>query len=552
MGIGGVIDKAIGVFAPAWAAKRMVARATMTQIESYTGGKTGYEAGRLNRLTKGRNGGRSNENSIPWDQIERLRWMAWNLYRNDPHARKIVRTLEAKVVGRGIQPRSVATKVDGTPHTEFRTKAASLWSQMAGRIDYAGLPGRGGMSLSDIQKLALRSLILSGEVLFKMRSPRGNDVKQRGLAVPKLLQLIDSSRLVTYGAVPRDGNSIYRGIELDSSMRRVAYHVADVHPDEMSQPATAYIRRVGADDMFHLFVSEDIDQLRGVTWLAPVLLPMRDTGDYRANELKASAIAACVVLGYRKATGAKHFGLGNPDAAEPAGELVDSDGNPVTAMQPGMMINLGRDGEIVGFNPARPSTSAEAWNNHMVRTTACGIAGVKPSSLTGDYRHSSFSSERSADNDVWPELECLQDFFATGFCQPIYESLVLAGIESGLFDGIVTAEEFVARRNNYLGAEWQGPVARSINPVDDAMAATLRIKAGVSSPQIECANLGRNWQEIVKQVAEFYQFTSDQGLPEEVANNVMSVDSQDVTDSAADKQEATNNGGADDGETIAA
>lgn len=552
--IGSAIDSLIGVLSPAWAAKRMLARATMAQIESYSGGKSGYEAGRVNRLTRGRNGGPQNENGIPSDQVDRLRWSSWNLYRNNPHARKIVRTITAKVIGRGIVPRSGATNVDGTPHTAFRTRAQQLWAEMGRKIDFSGTPGTGGQSMTGLQKLALKSIILNGEVLFKMRTPYAADIAQRRLPVPKLLQLIDATRLTDLSGIPvAEGNVMYRGIELDSTLRRAAYHIADNPPMEFlaaSMKITA--RRVPAEGVGHLFIAEDIDQLRGVPWFAPCLMQARDTGDYQYNEMKASAIASCVVLGYRKATGARHFGLANPDAAEPAGDLVDGDGNPITAMQPGMMINLGRDGELVGFNPARPSTSAEAWINHMVRTMAVGMGGVKASTLTGDYRNASFSSERSADNDVWPELEDLQDWFAEGFCQPVFEQIVTAGVEAGYFDGIVTAVEFLARKNDFLAAEWQGPVARSINPVDDANAATLRIKAGVSSPQLECAQLGRNWQEIAKQIAEFYQFCKDQGLPEEVANNVMSVDKSDVTQDAASAGQDTSNGGASDGAAVAA
>lgn len=550
--IGTTIDKLIGVFSPTWAAKRILARATMAQINSFTGGKSGYEAGRLNRLTAGRNGGPQNENGIASDQLDRLRWSSWNLYRNNPHARKIVRTIQAKVIGRGIVPRSGATNDDGTPHTEFRTRAQQLWSEMGTRIDFSGLPGRGGQSMAGLQKLALKSVILTGETLFKMRTPYPEDVKVRGLPVQKLLQLIDASRLTDQSGIPvADGNVMYRGIELDSTLRRAFYHIADNPPSEFESRSTTNARRIPASDMGHLFIAEDVDQLRGVPWFAPCLLQARDTGDYQYNEMKASAIASCVVLGYRKASGAKHFGLANPDAAQPAGDLVDGDGNPITAMQPGMMINLGRDGELVGFNPARPATSAEAWINHMVRTMAVGMSGVKASTLTGDYRNASFSSERSADNDVWPELEDLQDWFSDSFCQPIYEAIITAGVKSGYFDGVVTAGQFVARKNEFLAAEWQGPVARSINPVDDANAASLRIKAGISSPQLECAQLGRNWQEITKQVAEFYAFCKTQKLPEEVANNVMSVDKSDVTSDPA----ATNSnqsGGANDGATVAA
>ena len=39
-------------------------------------------------------------------------------------------------------------------------------------------------------------------------------------------------------------------------------------------------------------------------------------------------------------------------------------------------------------------TNAEAWIQHMLRSTAAGTPGTKSSTVTGDFRRSSFSSER--------------------------------------------------------------------------------------------------------------------------------------------------------------
>lgn len=530
--IGRALDSLIGVFAPQRALARMEARATMAQIDTFTGGTGGYDAGKPSRLNR-RKRVPKNENSVPRAMLKMARDEAWELYRNNPHARKICRSLEAKVIGRGLTPRSTATRADGTPHLEFRTAVRKLWNTMAPRIDFAGLPGKGGQSLPEIMKTALRSVILGGEILFTTRPASEDDVRQRRLPAPILLQLIDASRLNSDGVTVPEGHTLYRGIELDADFRRVKYWIEDAVPAEGI--AKQYSRKdYPADKIGHLFVSEDVDQLRGVSWFAPLIIQMRDTGDYQFNELKAAAIAACVVLGYRRSQGSKHFGLTGDDP----GGLVDSEGNKITAMQPGMMIDLGKDGEMDGFNPQRPATSAEAWIQHMVRATAAGAPGVKASTLTGDYRGSSFSSERSADNDVWPELESLQDWFAGGFCLPLFEAIVLAAVETGYFEGIVSAEEFLARQNDFLGCEWQGPIARSINPKDDALSAALRVKGGISSPQVECAKVNVDWQEIVKQIAEFTAFCRAQGLDQAVINNILSVDALDVTPPADGKKPA--------------
>ena len=36
--------------------------------------------------------------------------------------------------------------------------------------------------------------------------------------------------------------------------------------------------------------------------------------------------------------------------------------------------------------------------------------------------------QRSADNDAWPELETVQDWFSCGFVQPVYEQVIRAAM----------------------------------------------------------------------------------------------------------------------------
>lgn len=517
--VGQFIDHCIGIVAPRYALSRLAARQMSWTLESWGGnGPHGYDAGKKTRLTKGWMGANQNENSIPRGQVDQLRWNSWELYRNNPHARKICRSLEAKVVGRGLSPASQAIRKDGTAHIEFREAVAHLWAEIGDELDVRGAPGRGGQCVADLQKTALRAVILGGEVLYsgKRRSPR--DAAERGLTIPFQLQLIHAQRLANISRESGNENEIYQGIELNSDGSRAAYHLFDRHPSE--QGAGMEPARIPASRIGHLYVADDVDQLRGVPWFAAALLQMRDTSDYQYNELKASALAACIVLGYRRSTGQSQFALNAPDNWD----LTDADGNKISHIQPGMFLDLGMNGQIEGFNPARPSTSAEAWINHMIRSTATAVPGVKGSTLTGDYRNSSFSSEKSADNDAWPEIEGLQDWFVWNFMHPVYQEVVRTALLSGYFAGVVTDSEFADNEKAFLAADWQGPVALSINPTDDAKAAALRVQNGTSSPQIECRKLGRDWRRIQRDLDEYMQNATALGLPEEYVSSVFGTE----------------------------
>lgn len=512
----------------------MEARANLNQINKLYGTTKGpYSAANLNRLNALRNVVQK-ENEVPKSRIEFLRAQSWELYRDNPSVRKIVRSLEAKVIGKGMHPESLAINVDGTPNVMFRERAMQLWEELQSGFDARGLPGKGGLTMGCQQRLALRSTILSGDVLYRIKPITGAEQQKRNLPIAVVLQLVDTCRLAEASEIQAinlaDGNTIFRGIELNAANERVAYWIKNTSPtDLVMTPALA--TRVPSDRVGHLFFEEDIDQFRGVPWFSSAILRARRTDDLEYNVLTASAMAACVVATYSKPTGATKLGLNqspeyNATSADGT-DLTDSEGNVVNKIQPGLVVNKGKDGSFDLMSPNQPNMNPEAFVQHLQRGTASALPGTKASTVTGDYRNSSFSSERSADNDAWPEIQIVQEWFAANYCQPQWETILRVAILEGYFDGVVTAEEFQASPGRFCAANWQGPVALSINPKDDAAAASARISGGLSSLQMECAKINVNWRDVLNDVAELYSVAADKNIPPEVINNIMGVDSRD-------------------------
>ena len=393
------------------------------------------------------------------------------------------------------------------------------------------MPGQGGVTFAGQQRLALSATVLSGNCLYRLKPIDQLKADQRALPVPMTLQLIDADRLVDRIQVHdiADSHTFERGIEFDADGERFRYWLK---PQTKNGVTSGEPIKVPAAEMFHLFTEDDIDQILGSTWFAATLIGMRDIGDIEYNYQKSTAMASCVVMGVRLPTGKTRFGL-NASTETQAGtydgtDLTDHDGNAVTKMQPGMIVNLGKDGALESVAPNIQTGNAESFLTHKLRATAGGLPGVKSSTVTGDYRNSSFSSERSADNDCWPEIEALQEWFASGFCQPIFAAVVKAAVAGGYFDGIITAGEFSDSPGRYLAAKWQGPIQLSINPVDDTNAAALRMHHGLSSLQMECAKVSVNWRDVLRDNAELRQAADEADLPPEFINNVFGVDAQDV------------------------
>lgn len=529
-----ILDSLIGYFSPSAGIRRMEARANLKQVNKLLGTPRGpYAAANLNRLNALRSVVQK-ENEVSGSRLDFLRAQSWDLYRDNPSCRKIVRSLEAKVIGKGMHPESIATNVDGTPNTQFRERSMQLWEELQSGFDSRGLPGKGGLTMGCQQRLALRTAILSGDTLYRLKPITQAEQDKRNLPIPLVLQLVDSCRLAEEYEIPSAeiaaGNFIFRGIEFNSNNERVAYWVKNHSViDAAMTPATA--TRIPVEKMGHLFVEEDIDQSRGVPWFSSAILRARRTEDLEYNVLTASAMASCMVAAYSKPAGSPKFGLNQSSESNSTSadgtDLTDSDGNTINKIQPGMVINKGKDGSFELLSPNQPNMNPEAFVQHLQRGTASAVPGTKASTVTGDYRNSSFSSERSADNDTWPEIQIVQEWFASHYCQPIWETVLRTAIMEGYFDGIVSAEEFQASPGRFCAANWQGPVALSINQKDDAGAASARIAGGLSSLQMECAKVNVNWRDVLNDVAELYAVAAEKGIPTEVINNIMGVDAQD-------------------------
>jgi lambda family phage portal protein len=530
-----LLEQAIAFVSPGWALNRAAARATLKQIAGVTGGgSTGYNAGKVNRWTKARQAAPAKENQIPGGQFLRLRAASWDLYRNNPNCRKVVRSLTSKVIGPELIPASLATKPDGSAFTEFRRRVKQLWEDIHIGFDLRGMPGRGGQTMGGLQRLAFRNVMISGEVLFRAVPISASEQLRRDLPIPVVMQVVDAQRLSEHARsdLIGDGNIIFRGVELDPDTgQRVAYWID--RPQYGVSNVTDPIR-IPAQQMGHLFVEEDIDQVRGTPWFSSIIPAAGDTDDLEYNVIKSAAMAACVVLGYRKGTGQRSFGLNQSVAADSSSadgtDLTDEDGNAVTKIQPGMFVNLGADGDLKGFSPQQPTTNIEGFAQHMQRKVAAGVPGTKASTITGDFRNSSFSSERSADNDTWPEVGEVQAWFGDYFCQPLFESAVRSAVLNGYFDGVITAEQFAANSRRLLRAKWQGPVQKSINPKDDVKAARERISGGLSSLQMECAKENVDWRDVVEDARELFAEAERQQIPITVVHNILGVDADDVTE----------------------
>ena len=92
-----------------------------------------------------------------------------------------------------------------------------------------------------------------------------------------------------------------------------------------------------------------------------------------------------------------------------------------------------------------------------------------------------------------------RQWLATYWAQPVYELWLEEAIGRGLVEA--PGWDDPRMRAAYLRTRWIGPGRGWVDPVKEAQAAKLRMETGISTLEDECAEQGRDWEEVLEQRA---------------------------------------------------
>lgn len=496
MGIAEFCDRLVSVFSPTAALHRAVARESLRSLVS----------GEITQNTKYVRNVAEPVGPIDISEIERSRNNAWDIHQNSPTARKAIRSIVSKVWGCGPIPESLTEK-NGEPYTEFRENIQRLFIDWCNKCDIKGLPGYGGMGWCKFGSAVLREMLVGGECFVRFIISSSEESKKRNLPGRLLLESFGSERISEYWEVTNSKNEVYRGIEYGENNKRKFYHVLTNPPNSGRLKENYVTIPVSANDVIHLFLPDRMEQVRGVTCLNSVINTIRDADQLQENEVRSSTVASLFAVVIKKLGG-----LNVPSNTN--GKTRPND----LGLPPGIVQRLDPGEDLHPVNPQRSHNESIDFLDGLRRVVSTGLPGVKSSSVTGDYRRSSYSSERTSDNDTWPEIEQIQQDVIDDFLNPIYFRFVENVISLGLIKG-VSLEDFRADPSNFTRAEWPMPVRRLINPKDEIEASKLAIDSYLSSHVIETSRSGRNFRKVIKDHQEFNKEIKKSSLGEKVIGN---------------------------------
>lgn len=450
--IGELIDSMVAAVSPEWGLRRVYARNRI---------KRSYDAARVDRTNSSWNAPNSSADAALLGKAERVRDRARDLARNNSYARGAIDAIVANVIGCGIVPRPA---LDDEP---TNAKIDSAWKRWC---EHADITGR--LHFCEIQALACREMIEAGENLIHYVSDQ--DMFR---VCPLALELIEAERIATdrdsgigwirTGA--QNGNEIRRGVELTQSGKATAYWLYPNAPNGIYSISTES-QRFDARDMLHLYRQDRIGQTRGVSWLAPAVLWLRDLGIYVENELQASAVASCFGVVIKTVdSGASFGGLGTPDDEE----STDSNGDRFERLQPGLVNHLMPGESIECINPTRPNASADPWIALILRSISVAM-GLSYELVSRDYSRTNYSSNRASALEDRRRFRPIQKFFIWHLCQPIYREFFASCVMNNV-DGFPSMAEFVSNPNYWLSVNWRTPGWEWVDPYKEVMAAKVAV-----------------------------------------------------------------------------
>lgn len=374
-------------------------------------------------------------------------------YLNTPAGNRIVEAWTAALVGKGYQARS--------QHPDKGTARAL-------NDDFEAMA-------NPLLATLCRSLVRDGEAFVQILIDPDGTIRLKLIPTDQ----VDPSLSRDLG----EGGRIIAGVEFDASERIVAYHVL---PEAPGAPFTTYgpTIRIPATDMLHIFDLLFPGQVRGLSWLSPVLLKLRDR-DEASDALLMQLKVASLITGFVKDLDGSGGGFEG-----------DTDGTQLNvSLEPGAMRILPHGTEVSFSQPGQGLSQAVDFLRAQDREIAAGV-GLTFEALTGDLGEANYSSARVGLLEFRRRAEMMQrNLIEAQLLRPLWRRW----IEVQALSGAITATG--AGLADYRAVRFVPPGWSWVDPKNEVSADIEAINAGLKSREEVVAGRGRDIDDLDEELA---------------------------------------------------
>lgn len=374
-------------------------------------------------------------------------------------------------------------------------------------------------------RLAIAGFFSVGEVLSTVEW-----LRDAGRPFNTALQMIDPDRLSNPNDAP-DSSTLRHGIFRNQYGAPQAYSIRMAHPNDPTAFMDTYrwktvpIRKPwGRLQVIHLIEQSRTDQTRGVAEMVSVLKEMRMTKKFHEitlqNAIVNASYAATIESDLPPDQAFDQIGAhdGVPAKLGYATQLLQAiamyqngarnleiDGVKIPHLFPGTKLNLRPAG--------KPGGVGESFEQSLLRYVASAL-GLSYEQFSRDYTKTNYSSARASMNETWKYMQARKKVVADRYASTVYTLWLEEAINKGEIKSLPAGFNLYEGQNKdaISACQWIGASRGQVDELKETQAAVLRIKAGLSTYEIEASRLGHDFRDLFEQQASEKEAMEELGL----------------------------------------
>lgn len=488
------LDRIVSWISPKAAFERQAYREALEIKERQRQLRRNYDAGAVNRFNNRWNAAWGSGELVDKPYRQRLFLIARDMERNNDIAKSIINPFERNVVGLGI---NVQAKTDDD---SMNQELEAVWAEWC---EQANCDVSGQLTFTEIERMNIRRIIVDGDVaVVKIYDPKAK-------FIPFRLQLIEADMFDTTLIENRaNGNRIYSGVEVDATLRPVAYWFRQSTLDNYLYNVKSV--RIPAEQVIHLFTKQRVTQVRGISLLASSIESIQDIGDYLEAERVKARISACFAMFIETTPSglAGRIGQMPQDYRKQRRDYLE----------PGMMEYLLPGESMNVASPSGINTSTRDFVQTNYRITSAG-QGLSYESTSRDVSQVSYSSARHSALEDRRTYQPVQQWLIDHFCRDVYKEVITAAVLCGRLD----IPDFFTNQRKYLKHKWLPPGWDWVDPLKDVMASKIEYALGLTTLEQLCAERGKDYKDIIVQQAKERELLRKNGINIDAASGVVRV-----------------------------
>lgn len=447
--------------------------------------------------------------------------------QNDGYATGAINTHRDNIVGAeyrlNAQPDWNVLGIDQTRAEAFQIQAESEFNLLADSPE-CYFDAEGTKTLTGLIRLAVGGFVITGEVLGTAEWKRAAD-----RPFSTAIQMVSPTRLSNPDGLP-DDRFLSRGVVRDTFGEPTGYWIRATYPTEFFDPRVQNWKLIearkpwGRRQVIHIIEPLQPGQTRGVADMVSVLKNMRMTKKFKdvvlQNAVVNASYAAAIESELPREVVMGSMGLGQNGFGDMLGTYMQAlaayagasqniavDGVKMPHLFPGTKLNLKPMGT--------PGGVGTDFEESLLRHTASAL-GLSYEQFSRDYSKTNYSSARASMAETWKYMQSRKKAVADRMATMIYILWLEERINAGAFKMLGNrAKEFFydpLKRAALTKCSWIGASRGQIDEMKETQSAILRIKAGLSTFELECARLGEDFRRIFVQRAKEQKLMEELGI----------------------------------------